>query len=81
MLRSRREFRFDPAVIERKMGKEWPHDDTRGWSWSELDLVNAEAGGAPREQRDALRLLAVFFQHTDNKPANQRIVCMVSTHL
>jgi len=79
MFRSRREFRFDPAVIERKMaGKEWPHDDARGWSWSELDLVNAAAGGAPREQRDALKLLAVFVQHTDNKPTNQRILCMDS---
>jgi hypothetical protein len=59
-------------------GKEWPHDDARGWSWSELDLVNADAGGAPREQREALKLLAVFLQHTDNKPANQRILCMDS---
>jgi hypothetical protein len=79
MLRSRHEYRFDPAVIERKMaGKEWPHDDARGWSWNELDLVNEDTGGAPREQRDAMKLLAVFFQHTDNKPSNQRIVCQDS---
>jgi hypothetical protein len=76
MRRSQHEFRFDPAVIERKMpGKEWPHDDARGWSWTELDLVDSDAGGAPREQREALELLAVFFQHTDSKPTNQRIVC------
>jgi hypothetical protein len=78
IFRSRHEFRFDPAVIERKMeGKEW-REGGEGWSWSELDLVNPEAGGAPREQRDALKLLAVFFQHTDNKPSNQRILCLDS---
>ena len=76
MRRSRHEFRFDPAVIERKMaGHEWPHDDARGWSWTELDLVNEDAGGAPRPQREALELLAVFFQHTDSKPTNQRVLC------
>ena len=80
MLRSPHEFRFDPAVIERKMdGKEWPGPE--GWSWKELDTVNPEAGGAPREQRDALKLLAVFFQHTDSKPTNQRIVCEDSTSI
>jgi hypothetical protein len=76
ILRSPHEFRFDPAVIERKMaGKEWPHDNAGGWSWAELDLVNADAGGATPAQRDALKLLAVFVQHTDSKPANQRILC------
>ena len=34
------------------------------------------AGGAPRAQRDALKLLAVFVQHTDNKAAQQRLVCL-----
>ena len=32
--------------------------------------------GAPRAQRDALKLLAVFLQHTDRKPEQQRIVCL-----
>ena len=82
ILRSRHEFRFDPAVIERKMdGKEWPRGGPEGWSWKELDVVNPEAGGAPRDQRDALKLLAVFFQHTDNKPSNQRILCLDSSPL
>jgi hypothetical protein len=68
--------RFDPAVIERKMqGSEWPREDGGGWSWKELDAVNA-AGGAPRAHRDALKLLAVFLQHTDSKPEQQRIVCL-----
>ncbi len=71
--------RFDPAVIERKMpGAEWPRKDGGGWSWTELDALNAAAGGAPRAHRDALKLLAVFLQHTDSKPEQQRIVCLPS---
>jgi hypothetical protein len=68
--------RFDPAVIERTMpGTEWKPDGRSGWSWAELDLANAEVGGAPKAHRDALKLLAVFLQHTDSKPEQQRIMC------
>ena len=71
------ESRFDPAIIERKMeGTEWPREGKQGWSWEELDRVDGESGGAPRSQRDALKLLAVFLQHTDSKPEQQRIVCL-----
>jgi hypothetical protein len=71
--RANGESRFDPAVIERKVdGTEW---GTKGWSWKELDDINGERGGAPRAHRDALKLLAVFMQHTDSKPEQQRIVC------
>jgi hypothetical protein len=71
--RPNRESRFDPAVIERKIsGTEW--GDT-GWSWEELDHVDDERRGAPRAHRDALKLLAVFLQHSDTKPQQQRIVC------
>jgi hypothetical protein len=67
------ESRFDPAVIERKIaGTEW---GKQGWSWKELDVIAGERGGAPRAHRDALTLLAVFIQHTDSKPEQQRIVC------
>lgn len=75
--RSNGESRFDPAVIERRMtGAEWPADGPQGWNWNELELVNAASGGAPREQVDALKLLAVFLQHTDSKPQQQRILCL-----
>jgi hypothetical protein len=47
-----------------------------GWAWPELDLVDEGAGGAPLAQRDALKLLAVFMQHTDSKPAQQRLICL-----
>ena len=70
------EQRFDPAVIERKMaGTEWPPDGRRGWSWTELDRVDSEVGGAATH-RDAFKLLAVFLQHTDSKAAQQRILCL-----
>jgi hypothetical protein len=67
------ESRFDPASIERKAnGTEW---GKKGWSWTELDAIDGERGGAPRAHRDALKLLAVLLQHGDTKPVQQRIVC------
>jgi hypothetical protein len=66
------ESRFDPAVIERKIdGDEW---GDKGWSWTELDLVDDERG-APAAHRSALTLLAVFLHHNDNKSIQQRIMC------
>ena len=67
----------DPAIVERKMpGRELTRGDQPGWSWLELDLIDEEAGGATRAQRDALKLLAVLIQHTDSKPEQQRLVCL-----
>ena len=42
-----------------------------GWAWYEL-----EASAAPAADLDALRLMAVFLAHWDNKSENQRIVCL-----
>jgi hypothetical protein len=71
-----RQRRFFPALIERKMaGHEWKTDDREGWSWKELDAAAID-GGAPLAQRDALKLLAVFMQHTDSKREQQRILCL-----
>lgn len=72
------ETRFDIAAIERK----FPGDDIQaastgaGWSWPELDEVDPGAGGAPLEQRDGLKLLAVVIQHSDSKANQQRLVCV-----
>jgi hypothetical protein len=70
---------FDPAVIEQKPdGYEmWNSGDARewGWDWDEMDRVDPGLGGAPVEQRDALKLLAVFMQHTDTKSSQQRLLC------
>jgi hypothetical protein len=70
------EVTFDPAAIEREREgvKLETHEDS-GWSWLELDLVEETVGGAPRAHRDALKLLAVMIQHTDSKPAQQRLMC------
>ena len=68
---------FDPAVIERKLtGHEIQTVNTPGWTWQELDLVDETQGGAPRAQRDALKLLAVFIQHSDSKQQQQRLLCV-----
>jgi hypothetical protein len=69
---------FDPAAIERKLpGREFPGEE--GWKWDELNAVNPEAGGAPQAHRDALKLLAVFVQHTDSKREQQRLLCRDDT--
>lgn len=66
---------FDPATIERKMsGHEFEPDSS--WSWTDLDMVDEQQGGAPLAHRDALKLLAVFLQHTDTKPQQQRLLCL-----
>lgn len=64
------------AAVERKMAGHdvvGPHGE--GWSWRELDRVDEAAGGAPRAQRDALKLLAAVMQHTDSKAEQQRLLC------
>jgi hypothetical protein len=67
---------FDPATIERKMpGHALETHEDSGWGWQEIDLVEETVGGAPVAQRDALKLLAVLLQHTDSRPAQQRLVC------
>lgn len=69
---------FTPAVIERPPdGYELTDDQGKpGWKFSELDLVEETQGGASRAQRDALKLLAVFMQHTDTKSEQQRLLCL-----
>jgi hypothetical protein len=76
--RVRGDHMFAPAVIERRPdGYEMTDDKGKsGWSWKELDLVDASAAGAPLAQRDALKLLAVFMQHTDTKREQQRLLCL-----
>jgi hypothetical protein len=64
---------FDPAVIERKMPGGVIADE---WSWKELDAIDEESGGGPRAPRDALKLMAMFIQHTDTKPEQQRFICL-----
>ena len=57
------EHRFPAPAIET--------DAVKGWGWFEL-----KDSGAARAELDALRLLAVFLAHWDNKSENQRLVCL-----
>ena len=67
---------FAPAVIERPLdGTKIESDTTRGWSWYELDKIDAKAGGSSRAEIDALRLMAILLAHWDNKGANQKLLC------
>ena len=75
VIRSPKESVFDPAAVERKMPGEAFRPD-EGWSWKELELIDEQAGGATLAERDAFKLLAVFIQHTDTKPEQQRLLCL-----
>ena len=67
---------FDPAAIERKLpGRAMETRKDSGWRWSELEEIGPQAPPGARAERDALKLLAAFVQHTDNKAANQRLLC------
>jgi hypothetical protein len=68
---------FAWVSIERKFdAPEIESASQKGWSFFELDAVDAAKGGAPRAHVDGLRLLAVFLAHWDNKADNQRLVCL-----
>jgi hypothetical protein len=68
---------FDPVVIERRLeGRVIEGHEDQGWAWFELDRVSADRGGSPRAEVDALKLMAVFLAHWDNKAENQRLVCL-----
>jgi hypothetical protein len=68
---------FDPANVERKApGQTMASPGHEGWVWAELDQVDETRGGAPRAQRDALKLLAALVQHVDSKTRQQRLLCL-----
>jgi hypothetical protein len=68
---------FDPAVVERPfVGDEMESEKQVGWGWTDLNSVDQTRGGAPVPHRDALKLLAVFMQHNDTKPEQQRLLCL-----
>jgi hypothetical protein len=68
---------FETAALERPMpGHVMESSSNSGWNWLELDNVDQTKGGAPVAHRHALKLLAVFMQHTDSKSSQQRLVCL-----
>lgn len=50
----------------------------RGWAFHELKNIDPSRGGATQAEVDALRLMAVFLHHWDNKTSNQRLICLDS---
>jgi hypothetical protein len=67
---------FFSVVIERRMDARVVEAfDGQGWAWYELDRIDSLRGGSTRAEVDALRLMAVFLAHWDNKAANQRLIC------
>ena len=68
---------FEWALVERKhAARAIETNKIEGWAFHELNQIDATKGGAPRAHVDALRLLAVFLAHWDNKSENQRLVCL-----
>jgi hypothetical protein len=69
---------FEWVAVERRFaGREIVAGDDKGWSWGELERVDP-AAGATRAELDALRVVARFLSHWDNKSANQRLVCVAA---
>ena len=62
------EDKLDAAAID-AAGEE-------GWGFYDLKHIDAARGGATPHEVDALRLMAVFLAHWDNKARNQRLVCL-----
>jgi hypothetical protein len=65
---------FDAATIVRKYPGNKMYEEGKseeGWNWKEFGNSN----GQPTADKDALKLLAAFIQHSDNKAQQQRLVC------
>ena len=67
---------FEQVSVERNLeGEAIEVGNERGWGFYELKNIDPRQGGATRAEVDALRLIAVFLHHWDNKTANQRLTC------
>jgi hypothetical protein len=67
---------FKEVSVERNFdGEPIEAGDERGWAFHELDKIDPRRGGATRDEVDALRLMAIFLHHWDNKSSNQRLTC------
>ena len=68
---------FGWVALERKVDAPAIESATvEGWAFFELEKIDARKGGAPRAHVDSLRLMAALLAHWDNKPENQRMVCL-----
>jgi hypothetical protein len=70
---------FTGVAVERKFkGESVEAGDVKGWDFQELSKIDPARGGAGKAEVDALRLMAMFLNHWDNKARNQRLVCVAS---
>ena len=68
---------FEWVALERKLdARPIETERVRGLVVPRARRIEPRRGGAPRAHVDALRLLAVFLAHWDNKSENQRLVCL-----
>ena len=68
---------FDFVSVERRLeGRRIESVADQGWAFHEIDRIDERAGGSPKAHVDALKLLAVFLAHWDNKAENQRLLCL-----
>jgi hypothetical protein len=73
VVRYDRTVTFDWVAVERRdPGEQIETAEIEGWTFEELARVST----ASRAHADALRLVAVFLAHWDNKAENQRLVCL-----
>lgn len=71
-----RSSEFENVAVERKLeGDGISAGGGKGWGFHELSDIDPSRGGATRAEVDALRLMAVFLVHWDNKAPNQRLNC------
>ena len=64
---------FEHVTVERHFDQEQIRTgDVEGWTFEEFARIHT----ASPTHADALRLLAVFLAHWDNKSENQRLVCL-----
>lgn len=71
---------FTKVSVERNFdGEAIEAGSERGWAFYELDKIDPSRGGATRAEVDALRLMAIFLHHWDNKSSNQRLTCPNAT--
>ena len=68
--------RLQTVSVERNLdGEPIEAGDERGWAFHELHKIDPARGGATQAEVDALRLMATFLHHWDNKSSNQRLTC------
>ena len=70
-----RDFEW-PAVERRFAAASIDTTEVKGWGFYEMEKIDPVRGGSSRAHVDALRLMAVFLHHWDNKAENQRLVCL-----